>query len=446
MRRHARATALTLDTLLLAGLCGCSGGNPVRPLQKPLTWTGDTGDPASVQISGGALGFAPQGRRTALPDVVVRAVSYDPASGAYGCTVTNLGRASTPAGVDIGVAYLVDGEYRTWGSAHDPLAPGASVAIGSEGGSSPIAAGTHTVTAWVDDVNRFRESNEGNNQLAQQIEVPGAAPPPTPVPVPAPPPPTPQPPTTAILWHDGLQTTASAPWGFDGLAVEHPIGTDATGGGDAAGASLTRVLDPLGAGGFAMRHYATFDNSGSRSQAGIYSFANAAFAAQAKSREGIWVAQEWYFPQRMTAQGDNYAWMNLWDWHSTDDGGGNRWHTSPGLMLAEDGSMRVKWEWGGPASSLNPDTGLSAVALPVGRWLDVEMHYTWTTGTTTLSLWIDGVLALEQSGVQTRAPSHSTVETYMKFYGSSNGGTPWTPTQAVKYTRNVRVAGSRIWH
>src|SRR5438874_2611266 len=157
MRRHARATALTLDTLLLAGLCGCGGGTPVGPpLQSPLTRTGDTGDPGGVWSSGAALGLAPKGRRS-LPDVVVSAVSYDPASGGYRCTVTNLGRVSTPAGVDIGVAYLVDGGYRTWGSAHDPLAPGASVAIGSDGGSSTIAPGTHTVTAWVDDVDRFRE-------------------------------------------------------------------------------------------------------------------------------------------------------------------------------------------------------------------------------------------------------------------------------------------------
>jgi hypothetical protein len=236
---------------------------------------------------------------------------------------------------------------------------------------------------------------------------------------------------------------AAAPWGFDGMAVEHPIGTDVT-PGDGSGANLSRVADPLGGVGFALRHFATLDDGGSRAQAGIYSFANPAFAAQAKSAAGIWVAQQWYFPQALTARGDDVPWLNLWDWHSTDDGGDNRWHTSPGLMLAEDGSMRVKWEWGGPAGSLNPDSGLSSVALPVGRWVDVEMHYTWTTGRTTLSLWIDGVLALEQSGVQTRASSHSVVETYMKFYGSSNGGAAWSPAPAVRYTRNVRFAAQRI--
>jgi hypothetical protein len=250
-------------------------------------------------------------------------------------------------------------------------------------------------------------------------------------------------PGATILWHDAIQTGAS-PWGFDGLGIERPIGVSVS-PSDAIGVNLSKVADPLSPGGFAIRHYATFDNGGSRAQAGIYSFANSTFNAQAKSAQGIWVAQEWYFPQTLTAQGDDAAWMNLWDWHSTDAGGGNRWHTSPGLMLAEDGSMKVKWEWGGPSSAINSGTGLSAVALPVGRWFDVEMHYTWTTGKTTLSLWVDGVLALEQPNVQTRAASHDTVETYMKFYGSNNGGAAWSPGPSVKYTRNVRIAGERIW-
>ncbi|HZY02759.1 MAG TPA: hypothetical protein VFF02_04615 [Anaeromyxobacteraceae bacterium] len=48
-------------------------------------------------------------------------------------------------------------------------------------------------------------------------------------------------------------------------------------------------------------------------------------------------------------------------------------------------------------------------------------------------------------GVQTRAASHQVVETYVKFYGSTQGGTPWVPTPSLRYTRNVRVADGRIW-
>lgn len=247
--------------------------------------------------------------------------------------------------------------------------------------------------------------------------------------------------SAAILWGDGIQADESQ-WGFDGLAVQRPIGND-IGGSDAAGANLSRVDDPAGGDGFAMRHFATFDADGSRAQAGIWSFANSAFEAQAKSTEGVWVAQQWYFPEAIDAGGDEVPWINLWDWHSTGDGGADRWHTAPGLMLAEDGSMRVRWSWG-DQWDLNPASGASNVAMPVGEWFDIEMHYRWSDEPTTLSLWINGELALELSDVVTRDPSHVNIETYSKFYGSDQGATPWSPTPSVKYTRNVRFAGSRI--
>ncbi len=247
-----------------------------------------------------------------------------------------------------------------------------------------------------------------------------------------------------ILWSDSIQTGAS-PWGLDGLGIEHPIGTSVT-PSDANGVNLSVVADPLAGAGRALRHFATFDTGGSRSQAGIYGDVNTIFGNQAKRPEGVWVAQEWYFPEAIGAGGDAYCWINLWDYHSIDANRGNRWHTSPGLMLARDGSMRVSWEWGGPAASINTGSQLSSIALPVGRWFDIEVHYMWSdTPTATITLWIDGQLAIEQNGVQTRATSHQIVETYLKFYGSTQGGGPWVPTPSLKYTRNVRVAGERIW-
>jgi hypothetical protein len=241
-----------------------------------------------------------------------------------------------------------------------------------------------------------------------------------------------------IVWTDMLQT-GSSPWGFDGLEIEHPIDNPVD-PDDANGANLSRVPDPLGGGGYALRHFGIFDDGGSRAQAGIWSSSNDAFAAQAMSPEGVWVAMEWYFPEVMRAEG---AWLNLWDWHSLDDDGGNRWHTSPGLMLDEDGSMLVRWDWGGDAGDINPQSDRSSIPLPVGEWFDVEMHYVWTTSGATLSLWIDGELALEQTGVQTRRSSHRIVETYIKFYGQADS--TWTPTPSVRYTRNVRIARERIW-
>jgi hypothetical protein len=69
----------------------------------------------------------------------------------------------------------------------------------------------------------------------------------------------------------------------------------------------------------------------------------------------------------------------------------------------------------------------------------------WTASGATVSLWIDGKLALEQTGVKTKDASHTSIETYMKFYGSANAGPSWSNGGAsVKYTRNVRLSGQRI--
>jgi hypothetical protein len=247
-----------------------------------------------------------------------------------------------------------------------------------------------------------------------------------------------------ILWSDSIQSKV-APWGLDGYGTEYPIGTTVA-PDDANGANFSLVPDPLGGSGSAIRHFATFDTGGSRSQGGIYSDVNTIFGKQAKTPEGVWIAQEWYFPQAIGANGDAYCWINLWDFHSVDSNRGNRWHTSPGLMLAQDGSMKVTWTWGGTAYNINKESARSSVAMPVGRWFDIEIHYVWSdTPTATITLWIDGQLAIEQSGVQTRATSHQIVETYLKFYGSTQGRGPWTPTPSLKYTRNMRIAGERIW-
>src|SRR5205823_5541811 len=106
----------------------------------------------------------------ALPDVIVTSLSY--ASGIFTSTVKNQGTAATPAGIAIGVAYSVDGVYRTWGAVSGPLAAGAFVTIGTNGGAYSIPNGTHTITAFADDVNRFAESDETNNKLSQPITIP----------------------------------------------------------------------------------------------------------------------------------------------------------------------------------------------------------------------------------------------------------------------------------
>ena len=110
---------------------------------------------------------------TSLPDVIVTELSY--ADGIFTSTVKNQGDAATPEGVPVAVGYSVDGKYKTWGGINGPLAAGESVIIGTKLGKEYIIPnGTHTITAWVDDENRFEESNENNNQLSQSITVSGS--------------------------------------------------------------------------------------------------------------------------------------------------------------------------------------------------------------------------------------------------------------------------------
>jgi chitodextrinase len=102
-----------------------------------------------------------------LPDVIVTSLNYG--NGIFTSTVKNQGATATPAGISIGVGYLIDGVSKTWGQVNGPLAAGASLTIGTDGGMYTIPAGAHSITAYVDDVNRFAESDETNNTLTQTL-------------------------------------------------------------------------------------------------------------------------------------------------------------------------------------------------------------------------------------------------------------------------------------
>src|SRR5262249_13945320 len=96
------------------------------------------------------------------------------------------GTAATPNGIVEGIGFLVDGATVTWSSNYtSSIAPGSSVTLTANDGPSgnmwTATAGTHTVQAFVDDVNRIAESNENNNTLSSTLTVgvPVGATPPT---------------------------------------------------------------------------------------------------------------------------------------------------------------------------------------------------------------------------------------------------------------------------
>ncbi|MDB5184701.1 MAG: hypothetical protein JWN38_509 [Candidatus Saccharibacteria bacterium] len=119
------------------------------------------------------------------PDLVVTSVTQSPAKPKVGeavtftAVVTNNGTAATPDGTLIGVGFKVDGKVATWSDTDTTaLAPGASVTLTANSSPSKSAtwiadaAGTRTVTAFVDDVNRIPdESDETNNTFSQSFAV-----------------------------------------------------------------------------------------------------------------------------------------------------------------------------------------------------------------------------------------------------------------------------------
>jgi len=144
-------------------ICGPAGGgkNDVSCTKGSVV---DNFTIASPTVASSAI-VAPMA--TAAPDVIVTSFSY--ANGIFKSTVKNQGTAATPAGVVVGVKYSVDGSGKTWGSVNGPLAAGASVTIGTNGVSYVIPTGTHIITAFVNDMKRFAESNETNNTLSQTV-------------------------------------------------------------------------------------------------------------------------------------------------------------------------------------------------------------------------------------------------------------------------------------
>lgn len=119
------------------------------------------------------------------PDLQVSQVTWTPGSPQPGdnvsfqATIVNLGTAATPDGVIHGVLFKVDGVVVGWNaSSVTSLASGGSrVLVSAEAGPNgngtwTATAGSHTVEAFVDDVNRItNESNETNNQLTANLVV-----------------------------------------------------------------------------------------------------------------------------------------------------------------------------------------------------------------------------------------------------------------------------------
>lgn len=117
-----------------------------------------------------------------MPDVIVTNISWSPSDPEFDDVVTlratlkNQGNAATPTGVAVGVGMTVDGSYLGAGFVRDSSGNTTSLAAGQ---SKTVTIdttwnadlGTTQFCAWVDDINRFAESNENNNTRCENIYV-----------------------------------------------------------------------------------------------------------------------------------------------------------------------------------------------------------------------------------------------------------------------------------
>ncbi|GFZ33598.1 glycosyl hydrolase [Clostridium zeae] len=131
------------------------------------------------------------GTTTGTPDLVVTDITWNPASPAtnnevtFSAVIKNQGTAATQAGVKHGLSLLVDGTQVNWCDSFTSSIPaGGTATLTANGGPSgkstwTATSGTHTVRAFIDDVNLIAESNENNNTLDKSITVSSTTPPPS---------------------------------------------------------------------------------------------------------------------------------------------------------------------------------------------------------------------------------------------------------------------------
>lgn len=157
------------NVTVLTGACGFTATECITPWFVPIT--AKPGEGYNLRYNRVNATWEETPKIVALlPDLIIVDLNYA-ANGIFSSVIKNQGSAPTTPGAHIGVAYSVDGVYRTWGMSVNSLAPGGSVYIASDGGPYVIPPGAHTISAWVDDANRFTELDETNNGRSLQISV-----------------------------------------------------------------------------------------------------------------------------------------------------------------------------------------------------------------------------------------------------------------------------------
>lgn len=241
---------------------------------------------------------------------------------------------------------------------------------------------------------------------------------------------------TVVKWHDNIQTESNwRNWGpgfYLGCGISTAQQSDCF-NSSFNGGSLARTPDPAGGGGFAIRHQIP-GNEG-RAQYSMASWTNSAFGAAAATNE-VWIEWEVYFPQIPTIAGST-SWLSIMDFHSHGSRGEEWWATNPGLLFASQALGGTASDQGKLRIRDNTNTkfsNISAQPLPANRWVKLLVHYNWSTSEVPITLYVDGVQAMQLNAV-TKRPVHNQLEFMVKLYGAGT----WSPNPITYYSKNVKI-------
>jgi hypothetical protein len=171
----------SLRALVVCGALASACATPVQQAaaQAP-TQAAPSADPAEGS-SGNALDDS--GPASTGVDLTITQIFWSPGRPKAGqpltfsATVKNRGTVATDDGVIIGVAFQINGMTVTWSDNNkSSLGPGQSRKLTANFGPGESAtwtavAGEHTLSAWVDDVNRLPDTNRDNNTNGTQLVV-----------------------------------------------------------------------------------------------------------------------------------------------------------------------------------------------------------------------------------------------------------------------------------
>jgi hypothetical protein len=249
---------------------------------------------------------------------------------------------------------------------------------------------------------------------------------------------------TGILLWASTEQVAGLPCNFTTEWCEYACCGDGEGVcSDANGVNVTRInissegLPADGGHTYAVRQYVGNDVYPFwRSELGAWTGGNPTLLAHMQTGASTFFIMDVYIPSEITWNGN---FLSIWDFHSSAGGAPIGFHTCPGIML-QNGTPTMRLRSVYAACDNDYENGSSTLSMPWGEWFTLEIEYRYSSSNGGVSVWINGTLALADTGRNTH-PGGDTPQFYSKIYGE--GLTPLgSPAPLIIYRKNYRASAS----